>query len=330
MRGLIALTCLLGVSTLACAPSTRAPRTRTSLTHSLPTHTPRQTRLLTANEAPLEPHDVSSERRFFLGNSVEGRPLTLTIFGHGSPAVFILGGIHGDEPNSAVVAEVLIAHLRENPSLYAGRTIGILPAANPDGLVRRQRGNAHNVDLNRNFPAVNWQASPAGLSHGYCPSSEPETWAIRKAIRLLEPACIVSIHAISGGRECNNYDGPARVLAELMSGYNGYPATASIGYPTPGSLDSWTGIDQQIPTITLELPKGESGRQSWKQNRGALLALIRATDRQPQEGHQVSQAAGRDLDHPENNGTKKTQAPCGTGAPSPSGKRRRDLLCAYL
>jgi protein MpaA len=60
-----------------------------------------------------------------------------------------------------------------------------------------------------------------------------------------------------------------------MARHNGYPASPNIGYPTPGSLGSYAGVDRQIPTITLELPRNVSGAQAWADNRAALLAAIR-------------------------------------------------------
>ena len=220
---------------------------------------------------------VPAERTIRLGQSVQGVPLTLTIFGHGSPSALIMGGIHGDEPNSAELAERLIRYLRDNPSAYAGRTIGILPAANPDGLAFHRRTNANSVDLNRNFPARNWHAARhTRTSHGDRPVSEPETRAILEAMDRINPDCIVSIHAISRGRQCNNYDGPAHAIAAMMSRLNGYPVVPSLGYATPGSFGSWAGVDRGIPTITLELPKGESGARGWEVNRDALLAVIQS------------------------------------------------------
>ncbi|MFH1745444.1 MAG: M14 family zinc carboxypeptidase [Planctomycetota bacterium] len=238
-----------------------------------------------ANWEPVHPTQVHSQRTVRLGSSVEGRPLDLTILGQGRPTIFIMAGIHGDEPNSVGVARALLNYLKERSELWAGGTIGILPAANPDGLTRQRRTNVHKVDLNRNFPARNWKPAKSGeLSRGPRPSSEPETRAIENAIRLLKPDCIVSIHAISRGRVCNNYDGPARQLAVLLSRYNRYPPKASIGYPTPGSFGSWAGVDQQIPTITLELPKGASNEQCWEVNRAALLALIKVVTREKGSG----------------------------------------------
>jgi hypothetical protein len=47
-----------------------------------------------------------------------------------------------------------------------------------------------------------------------------------------------------------------------------------MGYPTPGSLGTWAGVDRQIPIVTLELPARQRGEDGWKANREALLAAI--------------------------------------------------------
>jgi succinylglutamate desuccinylase len=232
-------------------------------------------------EAPQDqgpPAPQAHVRAVKLGHSVQGRPLVMQVFGGGDEAVFILGGIHGSEPTSAAVARRLMHHLRDHPRVAAGRTIAILAEANADGLAARSRVNAHGVDLNRNFPARNWQrAGRDGRRHGPAAASEPETRAIMWAVEMLDPRCIVAIHAIRGRKQCNNYDGPAETLATLMNKFNHYPVRANIGYRTPGSFGSWAGVDRRIPTITLELPRGQSGEQCWEENRAALLALIQAS-----------------------------------------------------
>ena len=64
-------------------------------------------------------------------------------------------------------------------------------------------------------------------------------------------------------------------LAARMSAHNGYPVTANIGYPTPGSFGSWAGNDLRIPVITLELPRDIPADKAWEGNREALLEAIR-------------------------------------------------------
>ncbi len=196
-------------------------------------------------------------------------------FGSGPRPVLVFGGIHGDERNSAEVADALVRYLREGAASQLALNVAIIPSANPDGLAAGERGNARGVDCNRNFPARNWSVSAARSSHGGASAgSEPETRALIRVVNMLQPRAIISIHSITRGRECNNYDGPARQLAEIMSRHNRYPPKASIGYPTPGSFGSWAGIDQRYPVITLELPKKLPGPQCWDQNRDALLAAI--------------------------------------------------------
>lgn len=210
-----------------------------------------------------------------LGYSVQGVPITMHVFGTQGRTALIFGAIHGSEPNSGHLARNLLDHLLEHPEAYGNRRVAVIPVANPDGLVRTRRLNEHQIDLNRNFPATNWKVSKPGATFGgEKAASEPETRAIIKAVELLEPARIVSIHAITKGRECNNYDGPGLELAEAMKSHNGYRVTKTIGYPTPGSFGSWAGIDRQIPTITLELPVDLPGDECWKIHREALLAVI--------------------------------------------------------
>src|ERR671929_190416 len=59
---------------------------------------------------------------------------------------------------------------------------------------------------------------------------------------------------------CINYDGPAAAWAQAVAAACGWPARADIGYPTPGSLGSWLGLDRRLPVITLELPPGDHAR----------------------------------------------------------------------
>jgi protein MpaA len=202
-------------------------------------------------------------------------PLTLEIFGDGPDRALIFGGIHGSEPTSAVVAERLADHLRIHWELFDGKTVAILARANPDGLARGTRTNANGVDLNRNFPASNWRLTGRGrFFGGSAPASEPETRAIIRAVEHVRPGRIISIHSTGRGTHCNNFDGPARALAEAMARHNRYPVKATMGYPTPGSFGTWAGIDRKIATITLELPNDLAGRRCWRDNLDALYAFL--------------------------------------------------------
>jgi protein MpaA len=240
-------------------------------------------------QSPVSPKPVV--KVLDLGKTVQGRTLVLYLFDgrataavppssdlratDGPATVLVLGGIHGNEPTSEATAWELVEHLKGNPSLWRGQVIAVLPSANPDGQARNTRTNAHGVDVNRNFPARNWKRTAAGPSYGGAqPAGEPETQAIVRVIETLRPRTIISIHSITSGGPCNNYDGPAEALATIMGRKNGYPVKASIGYPTPGSLGSWAGIDRETPIVTLELPRDLPGDRCWQQNREALLSAL--------------------------------------------------------
>jgi protein MpaA len=196
------------------------------------------------------------------------------VFGDGPDATLVFAAIHGDEPAAAFVGRKLLEHLRQHPEAAAGRTVALLPLANPDGAAAGTRTNANGVDCNRNFPASNWKRRPGFLrsNPGARPATEPETLAVMKAVETLRPARVVSIHS---GLRCNNYDGPAQDLAALFARHNGYPVQSSVGYPTPGSFGSWAGGDLGVPVVTLELPRGNDGERAWAENREGLLGFLR-------------------------------------------------------
>jgi protein MpaA len=214
-----------------------------------------------------------------VGYSANGYPLTMYVFGNTPRPTFIFAAIHGNEWTSYSVARQLIELLDARPDLYRGRCVAILPAANPDGLEANTRINRNGVDVNRNFPAANWQLTEKTDSFGGdAPASEPETQAIINAVESLKPAKIISLHSIARGKHGNNFDGPAESLAKLLAVNNGYNVLPSMGYPTPGSFGTWAGIDRHIPTITLEFPRDASPQQCWQQNKAALLAAIAQPD----------------------------------------------------
>jgi len=217
-------------------------------------------------------------RVIHIGDSVEGRALVVEVYGDGPPTTLVLGGIHGDETRGQHVAARFAEFLATHPEATAGRAVAVLALANPDGAARHTRVNARGVDLNRNFPSRNWRASREGSRHygGPAPVSEPETEAILRLIEMLRPDRILSIHDAANMKPCNNYDGPALGLAECMAACNGYRVAASIGYPTPGSLGSWAGVDRAIPTVTLELPAKRPASECWARNREALAAVVTA------------------------------------------------------
>jgi len=247
-----------------------------TLPHAAMNRTDLQPFALPAADTGQRVEPAAAGRTQVLGQTRRGRSLTCVWLGDGPDRTLILSGVHGDEPQSTDVVRRLGEFLAARPALLQGRQVVLFAAVNPDGLEKRIRKNAAGVDLNRNFPASNWKPShPRGRYHGGpSPASEPETQAMMGIVQEFKPHKIIAVHAISGGRECNNFDGPAEDLARQMSGLNGYPVRPTIGYPTPGCLGSWAGAVRGIPTVTLELPASAGGGPCWRANRDALLAAI--------------------------------------------------------
>ena len=240
--------------------------------------------------APGSPHtnpdlDVSgltAWKPFMASYSVENRPVQALVFEGGFSAqsveTLIISLFHGDEPEALVLAQAFVEAV-ERGALVPGAPVAIIPALNPDGLQAQTRTNARGVDLNRNYPAQNWQAGPregeeARYYGGPEPASEPETCFLMAVIDRLAPKRLITLHT---PYNVLNYDGPtsAKALAEAMAAVNGMPVEADIGYATPGSFGTYYGKERQLDIVTVELPEGEAFTQDvLEKNLAALRVAI--------------------------------------------------------
>lgn len=183
-----------------------------------------------------------------VGRSVDGRPILVERFGDTGPVCLVVCGIHGNEASSVTFGERLRSRLRTGWAARRGIRVDLLQIANPDGVDAGTRTNARDVDINRNFPASNYQA---GGVAGADPESEPETRALRRLVDDLEPDALLAIHCCE---PLFDWDGPARPLAEAMAA----AMPDEIRFPVeklganPGSLGSWAGVDREIPVVTVE------------------------------------------------------------------------------
>jgi len=139
--------------------------------------------------------DVLEKR--VLGESVRGRPLTAWHLGHvgpdrdpgrRTPTVVLVSTMHGDEPATRRILESL-----RDGGAVRGVDLWVLPVVNPDGLASGRRRNAHGVDLNRNFPH-DWVDLDGSHESGPRPGSEPETQAVMRFLRQVDPDFVLSFH----------------------------------------------------------------------------------------------------------------------------------------
>ena len=209
-----------------------------------------------------------------VGTSVQRRPILCFVLGEGPDVTFIMATIHGNEPAGTPLVRRLSRYLRQHPEMLTGRTVVLLSVANPDGMARNKRFNAHGVDLNRNFEAANRLNSKES---GLRALSEPEARVIRQLILQYNPDRIVSIHQ---PLNCIDYDGPARMLADRMGQFCALPVR-KLG-ARPGSLGSYAGVTLGIPIITFEMLQADSQLNSeslWRKYGRALVAAIVYPDR---------------------------------------------------
>ncbi|MCQ3829565.1 murein tripeptide amidase MpaA [Microbulbifer elongatus] len=169
----------------------------------------------------------------------------------------VMAGTHGDEVAAVVTLSCALRSLEAGLLRHH-----VILAVNPDGCQLGVRSNARGVDLNRNFATINWK--PDGtvyrwnsaaderdvyLSSGDRPGSEPETQALCRLVRELNPAWMVSIHEPLACVEDPLQSPLGHWLAERIE----LPLVTELGYQTPGSFGTWCA-ENEHPCITLEFP----------------------------------------------------------------------------
>jgi protein MpaA len=180
-------------STSAAPPASEPPEPTIQPTTEPPatTEAPTTTGSPTKTIAPTTTDSEFIETRK-LGESVEGRPIMAERRGtRGGRVVLIIGVIHGDENDGLAIMDRL--HELDVP---AGVDLWLVDSMNPDGLAENMRHNAHQVDLNRNFPE-NW--GPIGVPGdgeyaGPSAASEPETQAMVAFISDIRPDLTLWYH----------------------------------------------------------------------------------------------------------------------------------------
>jgi protein MpaA len=131
---------------------------------------------------------TAPHRTKMLGRSWDGRPIRAVEVGDPTgTCVLVVGSIHGDETAGIAVARALT---RLSPP---GIDLWVVPTLNPDGVAAGTRGNAHGVDLNRNFP-VRWRRLGGVYESGPRPLSERETRIAVTLIRRLRPQVTIWFH----------------------------------------------------------------------------------------------------------------------------------------
>jgi g-D-glutamyl-meso-diaminopimelate peptidase len=205
---------------------------------------------------------------------------------------------------------ISLSHLLKTYRLF------IVPLLNPDGvslclegikpspLYERQmkmaneqgfgkwQANARGVDLNHNYGFGFYEYKKIerekgifpgrSLYSGEYPESEPETRALAGLVKVISPKLIISLH--SQGEEI--YYSPktkrADRVAHFASAALGYKLSSATGTACYGGFCDYTGYTLGIPSLTLELGRGENPLEDFwfpilcKRLTAGLLRLITA------------------------------------------------------
>lgn len=209
-----------------------------------------------------------------IGTSAAGNPIWGKHLGGSGERVLFIGGVHGNETEGvAATLGYFKEFLVEDTARKSGRNIYFIPVMNPDGFLKHSRHNGNGVDLNRNMPTADWKQNDPTEKYysGPTAASEPETRILMRVLENFKPDFIVSLHS---WKPMFNVNGPAHEHAKRMHAELAYEITEDIGYPTPGSLGTYSGWERKIPTITFEIERGLTLDTVFATVRGAILSVV--------------------------------------------------------
>ncbi|KAH7657376.1 Metallocarboxypeptidase D protein [Dioscorea alata] len=249
-------------------------------------------------------------RVYSIGKSVNSVPLWVIEISdkpgkdEAGPSFKFIGNVHGDEP---VGRELLIRlanwlcdnYMKDSLAMLIVKHVHlhILPTMNPDGFALRRRGNANNVDLNRDFPDQFYPLNDR------LESRQPETRAIMNWVKERRFTASASLH---GGALVANYpwdgsqdtrkeyvacpdDKTFRYMASVYSHshynmslskeFEGGITNGAFWYPIYGGMQDWNYIHGGCFELTLEIsdvkwPKSTELPVLWEYNRLSMLNLM--------------------------------------------------------
>ncbi|XP_068652267.1 carboxypeptidase SOL1-like [Aristolochia californica] len=241
------------------------------------------------------------------------------------PAFKFVGNVHGDEPVGRELLMLLANWLCDNYKtdplatlIVKGVHLHILPTMNPDGFSLRQRGNANNIDLNRDFPD---QFFPNNDDVDF---RQPETKAIMNWLKERHFTASASLH---GGALVANYpwdgspnrrkqyyacpdDKTFQYIASVYSSshynmsqseeFDGGITNGALWYPIYGGMQDWNYIHRGCFELTLEIsdnkwPNADELPILWEYNKMSMLNLVASLVRTGVHGRIMSSRSGRPL-----------------------------------
>lgn len=215
-------------------------------------------------------------KSFVFGQTSTELPIPAYQFGTIGPSVLILGGVHGDEIEGVWCA---LGLLKSFAATFPYRLrLTLVPEFNLDGVLARERKNARKIDLNRNLPTHDWTNDVPEVRYYPGPSacSEPENQALVKFLDEERPQFVLSLHS---WKPLLNINGDCLPEAEEIKKHTGYRIEETIGYPTPGCLGTYAGLERDWPTLTYEIERGLDQGTILAKHVPAILEALKITEK---------------------------------------------------
>lgn len=207
------------------------------------------------------------------------------------PAIFLLAGVHGDEPGGIEAALHLLETLADGVVPLTRYHLLVLPCLNPSGLADGTRANRIGQDINRQFHSDVTQ----------------ETAAVRRFLRLPGAAALVDLHC---DRQVQGYylfelrrEGVSSLADPILQGvteagfpleerpfYAGYLGRRGLFAPTTAELEEyhrtaagrsaaeWGWSNAVAHSYSMEAPSGGGYERSAAMHSAALSALFAALE----------------------------------------------------
>ena len=211
-----------------------------------------------------------------IGRTTEKLAISAFFFGNGKPRVLIVGGVHGDEKEGVALSYGLMAEFTKSYPFEFG--LAVIPCLNVDGFLKNTRQNSNGVDLNRNLPTRDWCGDYQNerFYPGISANSEPENIALVKFIEHYPFSFIISMHSYK--KELLNINGNCEPVDKALNQAIGIKLERDMGYPTPGCLGTYSGLERGIPTITYELLKGSNISEIRDRHLKPIVESVRLLD----------------------------------------------------
>ncbi len=212
-----------------------------------------------------------------IGRTIDKLAINAFFFGSGRPRVLIIGGVHGDEKEGVELSYGLMAEFTKSYSFEFG--LAMIPCLNLDGFLKNTRQNSNGVDLNRNLPTKDWRADydQERFYPGKAANSESENIALVDFIKEHPLMFIISLHSYK--KELLNINGDCNPVDQSLSQAIKIKLERDMGYPTPGCLGTFTGLERSIPTITYELLRGSNATELRKRHLKPIVAALKLLDK---------------------------------------------------